>query len=120
MEFAGIDMVVFDGIARPHHLYPLEPGNGGEDRELNFFRQRGGDAVGIDRGVVEPFGLQEDLVTIAIAEPDDLVLYRGAIARTAALDLAGIHWRAMYVRPNDVMRRGRRAGDTALDLRRRD
>ncbi len=113
-------MVVFDGIARPDHPHPLEPGNGREDRELNLFRQRGRDAVGIDRGVVEPFRLQEDLVAVAIAEPDDLVLDRGTIARTAALDLAGIHRRAMHVGPDHFMGRRRRPGDPALDLRRRD
>ena len=120
LEFARIDMVVFDGIARPDHLHPLESGNGREDRELNLFRQRGRDAVGIDRGVVEPFRLQEDLVAVAVAEPDDLVLDRGTIARTAALDLTGIHRRAMHVGPDHFMGRRRRPGDPALDLRRRD
>src|SRR5206468_9672307 len=94
LEFAGIDMVVFDGVARPDHLRLLESGNGREDRELNLFRQRGRDPVGIDRGVVEPLRLQEYLVAVAIAEADDLVLDRGTIARATALDLTGIHRRA--------------------------
>ena len=73
---------------------------------------------GIDRGVVETFRLQEDLVPVAIAEADDLVLDRGAIARPGALDLPGIHRRAMHVGPDHLMGRRRGAGDAALDLRR--
>ena len=59
-------------------------------------------------------------MAVAIAEADDLVLDRGAIARAAALDLAGIHRRAMHIGPDHVMGRRRRPGDPALDLRRRD
>ena len=75
---------------------------------------------GIDRVVVEAFRLQENLVAVAIAEADDLVLDRGAIARPDALDLAGIHRRAMHVGADHLMGRRRGAGDAALDLRRRD
>ena len=57
---------------------------------------------------------------VALAEADDLVLDRGAIARPAALDLAGIHRRAMHIGADDLMGLRRRAGDGALDLRRFD
>ena len=113
-------MVVFDRIARPDHPHPLQTRDRRQDRQLDLFRQRGRDAVGIDGAVVEPFRLQEDLMPVAIAEPDDLVLDRRAIARAAALDLAGIHRRAMHIGPDHLMGRRRRAGDAALDLRRRD
>ena len=59
-------------------------------------------------------------MAVAIAEADDLVLDRGAIARAAALDLAGIHRRAMHIGPDHLMGRRRGPGDAALDLRRRD
>src|SRR5207244_5325520 len=55
-----------------------------------------------------------------IAEPDDLVLDRGTIARTAALDLAGVHRRAVNIGPDHLMGRGRRSGNPTLDLRGRD
>src|SRR3954453_16316022 len=57
---------------------------------------------------------------VTVAEPDDLVLDRGTIARATALDLAGIHRRAMHIGPDDFMGRRRRPGDAALDLGRRD
>jgi len=31
---------------------------------------------GVDRGVIEPFRLEEDLVSVAVAEANDLVLDR--------------------------------------------
>ena len=82
--------------------------------------QRGRDAVGIDRLVVEPLGLQEDLMPRLVGEADDLVLDRGAIARAPALDLAGIHRRAMQIAPDQLMGRRCRRGDVAGDLRRGD
>ena len=73
------------------------PGNCGEHGQLHVLRQRGGDAVGIDRRVVEPFRLQEDLVPVAVAEPDDLVLDRGAVARARGYaiwpEYMGERWR---------------------------
>ena len=110
-------MVVFDGIARPDHPGPFQPRNGREQRELHVLRQRGRDAVRIDRVVVEPFRLEEDLVPVALAEAHDLVLDRRAIARAAALDLAGIHRRAMHIGADDRVGRPVGAGDAALDLR---
>ena len=56
---------------------------------------------GIDRVVVEALGLEEDLVRCAVGEAHHLVLDRGAVARTDALDLAGIHGRAMEVGADD-------------------
>ena len=87
IEFARVDMVVFDGIARTDHPHPLKAGNRGQNRQLHLFRQRGRNAVGIDRRVVESFRLQKDLMSVAVAEADDLVLDRRAIARSGALDL---------------------------------
>src|SRR5262249_40897532 len=54
------------------------------------------------------------------AEADDLVLDRGAIARTGALDLAGVHRRTMDIGPDHLVGDRRGAGDPALDLRRGD
>ena len=66
------------------------------------------------------FGLQEDLVAAAVGEADDLVLDRRAVARADALDLAGIHGRAIEVPPDELVGRRGRGGDAAGDLRRGD
>ena len=73
-ELARIDVVVFDRIARPQNPRPLQPRNRGNDRPLHILRQRGRNAVGIDRVVVKSFRLQENLVAVALAEAHDLVL----------------------------------------------
>jgi len=120
IEFAGIDVIVFDGIARPDHLYPLKAGNGRQDRELHLFGKRCRDAVGIDRMIVEPLGLQKDLMALPVRKAHHLILDRGAVTRPAALDLAGIHRRTMHIGPDHLMGRRRGAGDAALDLWGRD
>ena len=55
----------------------------------------------IDGRIVEPLRLQKDLVAFAVGEADDLVLDRGAIARAAAGDRAGIDRRSMRVGAHD-------------------
>ncbi|MGC0321911.1 hypothetical protein ABIG06_002540 [Bradyrhizobium sp. USDA 326] len=120
IELTRIHVVVFDRVARPHHLHPLQAWDAGEDRKLDLLRQRGRDAIGIDRRIVEPFRLQKDLMTVAVAEADDLVLDRRAITRPGALDLAGVHRRAMDIGADHLMGGGRGPGDPALDLRGRD
>ena len=85
--------------------------------QLHVFRQRGRNAVRIDGVVVQPFRLQEDLVAVAVAELDDLVLDRRAIARPDTFDRAGIHGRTAEIVPDQIMGRRRRARDAAFDLR---
>ena len=80
-----------------------------QHRLLHVARQRGRDAVRIDRVVVEPFRLEEDLVPLALGEAHHLVLDRRAIARADAGDLARIHRRAVEIGADHRMRRrGRR------------
>ena len=80
-QLARIDVVVLDRIAGPPDLDLLKPGDRAQERLLDLGRQRGRDAVGIDGIVVQPLGLEEDLVAGAVGEADDLVLDRRAIAR---------------------------------------
>ena len=87
---------------------------------LHLGRQRGRKPIGIDGRIVEPFGLEENLVAVAIGEADDLVFDRRAIARPAALDPPGIHRRTMQIVGDDPVRLGGGAGDMAADLRRGD
>ena len=74
LQFARVHMIVFDGISGPEHPGLLQPRDRRHQRELDLFRQRGGDAVGVDGRVVESLRLQKDLVPIALAKADDLVL----------------------------------------------
>src|SRR6516165_1352579 len=120
MKLPRIDVVVFDGVAGPDHPGPLQPRDGREDCELNLLRQRGRDPVRIDGGVVQALGLEKNLMPVTIAELDDLVLDRWAIARSGAPDLARIHWRAMDIGADHIVRGRRGASNAALDLRRRD
>ena len=119
-QLARIDIVVFDGVARPLHARLLEAWDGGEEGKLHIFRQRGRDAVRIDGVVVEAFGLEEDLVPLALLEAHHLVFDRRAIARADALDVAGVHRRAGEVRRDDGVGRFRGVGDVAGHLRRGD
>src|SRR5690349_4162650 len=82
IEFTRIDVIVFDGIAWADHPHALKPGNRSKDRKLHLFGQRSRNAIGVDRAVVETFRLEKNLMPLAIAEPNDFVLYRGAIAGT--------------------------------------
>jgi hypothetical protein len=91
MQLAWINVIVFDRIAGPDDARAFEAGDRGDQRRLHILRQRSRNAVRINRGVVESLRLKKDLMTVALAEPDDLVFDRGTVARTATLDLSGIH-----------------------------
>src|SRR6185295_17656894 len=109
-------MVVFDGITGSDHSRPRESWNRREQRGLHLLGQRGGYAVGIDRWVVQTLRLEEDLMSVPLAEADDLVLDRGAVAWPATGDLARIHRRAMDILPHHLMGGFGGPGDAALDL----
>ena len=59
-------------------------------------------------------------MAFAVGKADDLVLDRGAVARTASGNRAGIDGGPVRVVAHDGMSRRGRAGDVAGDLRRRD
>ena len=117
---AGVHIIVLHRIARAQHLRPLQPRDGPQHRPLHLLRQAGGDAVGIHRRVVQPLGLQEDLVPRPIREPGHLVLDRRAVARPRPGNRPAIHRGAVQVRPDQRVGRlgGRR--HPAGDLRRGD
>ena len=108
--------VVFDGVAVPHDLGVLEAGDQWDDGVLDVSGEAGGDPVAVifERGA--PLGLEEDLVRSSVGEPDDLVLDRGAVSGSGALDLAGIHRGPVEVGPDQVVDLGRGAGDLAVEL----
>ena len=120
---ARIDELIFDRIAGPDDLDALQARDAAHEVALNVGRQRGRNAVGIDERIVEPLGLEEDLVAVAVGEALHLVLDRRAIARPPALDRAGEQRRAVEVRADDVVRAlvgpGDRAARAAARERRR-
>ena len=120
IELAGVDMVVFDGVAGPQDFAAFEARDRADDLRLDVLGKRGGDAVRVDGRVVEAFRLEENLVAVALAEAHHLVLDRRAIARTAALDAARIHRRPAEVPADHLMGRVGRACDVAGDLAVRD
>ena len=67
-------MIVLDRVARPKHPRRFQPRDGGHESELNLFGQRSRNAIGIDGRIIETFRLEENLVSVALAETNDLVL----------------------------------------------
>src|SRR5258708_2082483 len=69
---------------------------------------------------VQTFRLQKELVRSLVRELDDLVFDAGAVTRANALDLPGIHRRAMHVFADDAMRFRGGESDIARHLLLRD
>src|SRR5205085_8028357 len=103
LEPARIEIVVLDRITGTHEMRMLEPGDGAHQLALHVERQAGRDPVGVDLMRLQPLGLEENLVRSLARETVDLVLDRGAIARTHALDHAREHRRAVETRADDVV-----------------
>ena len=83
---------------------------------MGFFRNRGGDPVGVNRRVVKAFGLQENLVAVAVGKAHNLVLNRRTIARTNAGRATAIDRRFAEALGDDLMRGFIGIGDAAGDL----
>ena len=83
---------------------------------MHIAGQAGRDAVDVDFKRVAALGLEEKLVLRLFGEAHDLVLDRGAVARAAGVDLAGVHWRAFEVFANQIVDRLVGVGDVAGEL----
>ena len=115
-ERPGVDIIVFNRVARSDHSCTLEPGDRLQQGLLDLGGEAGGNAVGIDGIVVQPLRLEEDLMMVAIGKPHHLVLDGGTITRPTTGDLTAIDRGKMEVGTNDAMRCRRRRGDGAGDL----
>ena len=89
MQRARIEIIVFDRITGAHDLCVLAALHRAHERELNVEWQRCRDAVRIDLLRRQSFGLEKDLMTVALRETNDFVFDRWTIARADALDDAG-------------------------------
>ena len=102
-QLGGLDEVVLDRVAGPHHHRAFEPGQRVHELLLNLRRETHRKPVHVDLVDVEPFGLEEDLVALAMREPHDLVFERRAVARTDPGDLAVEERRLVDVRAHEVV-----------------
>src|SRR6516225_6769484 len=82
----------------------LEPTDRVHERALHIEGEARRDAVRVHLVRREPLGLDENLVGTALREAHDLVLDRGTVTGTDALDRTGEHGRAVGRRPNDIVR----------------
>ena len=103
-------------------LRPLQPGDRVDQLVLQLRREAGREAVDVDPGVVEAERLEVQQVAVAVGELHHLVLERGAVARAARLDPAGVERRAGEPPAHDGVDRLVRVGevDRALGEDRRE
>ena len=88
--------------AEDHRL--LEARNRAQHRQLHILRQASVRALHVHLVGVPALRLQEQLVALLVGEAHDLVLDRGAVARTDALDRAIEHRCPVQVVANDPVR----------------
>src|SRR5262249_46084607 len=116
-KLARIDVIVFDGVAGTNKLRILQTGNRCDQCMLHVSRKRCRNSIRIDGVIVQTFRLQKNLVTVALAELNDLVFDRWTITRTTACDLSRVHRRTMDIVAYDFVRGFHGARDAAFDLR---
>jgi hypothetical protein len=99
MQHVGIDGVVFHRVPVADDAAARQGGDGPQRGVLDFGGQRAGKAVHVDAVVGQPFGLQEELVAVAVGEAVDLVLDGRTVPRTDARDAPVEQRRARKPRP---------------------
>ena len=92
------------------------PGNGPQEEVLSLGGDRRRDAVRIDRGIVQTFRLEENLVAGLVAKADNFVLDGGAVAWPLAGDPPAVDRRLAQAVGDDLMGSGVGVGDAAPDL----
>ena len=103
-QLRRVDAVIFDRIGAAGHLRVLEPRQRVQHLDLHILRQGGGEALNVELLRVQPHRFDEQLVARLVGEGHDLRLDRRAVARSDALDHAGVDWAAVEVRADDGMR----------------
>ena len=100
----------------PEYSDALQARNGLQENILNRGGQGGRDAIGVDAGILQAFGLEEDLVAGPVGEPGNLVFDRGTITRSATGNGPAIDRRLHQIVGDNPVRRLGRAGHAAFDL----
>ena len=85
-EPAWVAVAILDRIAGFDDLGALKALDRAQERQLRLPRERRRNAVGIDDSVVETLGFEEDLMPVAIAETNNLVLDRRTVTRPPTRD----------------------------------
>ena len=116
MQFGRLNEIVLDRVAWPHHYCVLEPRKRVHQLLLHGRRQAHRVAVDVDLVDVEPFGLEKQLVPLAMREPHHLVLERRAVARADAADLAVEERRLANVLPHELVDTVGRVQQVAINL----
>ena len=81
-ELCRRKVIIFDRIAGLQDFRLFQPRDRGDKLRLNFFRQGGRNSVWINGGIIQSFGLKEDLVSVSLSELDDLV-FNGCLLYTS-------------------------------------
>ena len=103
VQFPGIEEIVFDCVAGTRDVRALQSADRVDELELHVEWQARGNAVRVEFVGLQVLGLDKYLVAVALCEPHHLVFDGRAVPGTDALDLAGIHRRAVQRAANDVM-----------------
>src|SRR5689334_6170428 len=85
MQLGRFEIIVFDRISGPHDLRTFQSFDGVNHLDLDIKGQTGRKAVGVDFYSIEAFRLEEDLVSLPIRKPRDLIFDRWAVPRSSAL-----------------------------------
>src|SRR5688500_6828777 len=115
-QAARVEKIVFHRVAGSHDMGTFQAADRADQGKLHVKWQAGGNAVGVNLTGAQAFGLEKNLMARLVGKAMDLVLDRGAIARTNPLDHASKHRRAVQAGPNDVMRAHVRMRDPARYL----
>ena len=115
-QLEGIQAVIFNGIAGPHHLAVFQPGDGLHKGHLDLCRQGRTHTLDIDFVGPEPLRFQEQLVPVLVGEPDDLGFDAGAVPGPHPFDHAVEHAAPVQVVPDDLMGPGIGVGQVAGHL----
>ncbi len=103
MKLRGRGIIVLHRITPAQHLGLLESRNVLEHGLLHVVGQARADPVAVILQRVAAFRLQKNLMPVFVRKADDLVFDGGAIARSAALDLAGVHRCPVQIGPDQVV-----------------
>ena len=112
----GVCAVIFDCIGVSHDLCVLESGQRMQHFYLHIGWERGGKALQIDFGGISAHWFYKQLMALLVGKTNKFVLNRGAVARSCAVDLAGVHSASRNVFSDDAMRFRVRVNDMATDL----
>ena len=116
-ELGRLDEVVLHGVAGPQHHRPFEARQGVHQALLDDGRETHRIAVDVDLLDVEPLGLENEQMPLAVRKPHHLVLERGAIAGADTADLAVEEGGLADVGPDEVVHAPRRVQEVARDPR---